>query len=192
MNLPFLDHLDEHRRVFQALHTLDGAVQDATARCVAALRGGGRILACGNGGSAAQAEHFAAELVGRFMQEREALAALALTGPASALTSLANDYGFDEVFARQLRGLARAGDCLVLFSTSGQSPNVLRAAQAARALGVATVGLLGKGGGALAGLCDVAVVVPSDSTPRIQEAHLLLGHCICAGVEQALAGGMHA
>lgn len=121
MSLSFLDHLEEHRRVFKTLHVLDGAVQQATARCVAALRGGGRVLACGNGGSVAQAEHFAAELVGRFLLVREALAALVLTGPAAALTSLANDYGFAEVFARQVRGLARAGDCLVLFSTSGQS-----------------------------------------------------------------------
>lgn len=151
-----------------------------------ALRGGGTLLFAGNGGSAADAQHLAAEYVVRFQSSRPALRAIALTTDTSLLTACANDMGFDEVFARQVEALARPGDVLVLHSTSGESPNVLRAAQAAKARGVTVVAFLGKGGGALRELADLTLVVPSDDTARIQEIHLALEHLICEVVEERL------
>jgi phosphoheptose isomerase len=155
---------------------------------VAALRRGGRVLLFGNGGSAADAQHIAAELVGRFQMERLALPALALTTDTSALTAISNDYGFDEVFARQVEGLGRAGDVAVGISTSGHSPNVLRGLDVARAQGLATIGLTGRDGGELARIADVAIVAPSDQTAFIQECHIALGHVLCGAVEAALFG----
>jgi phosphoheptose isomerase len=155
---------------------------------VAALRRGGRVLLFGNGGSAADAQHLAAELVGRFERERAALPALALTTDTSALTAIGNDYGFDEVFARQVEALGRPGDVAVGLSTSGSSPNVLRGLEAARARGLATIGLTGRDGGALARLADVVIVAPSDVTAFIQECHIALGHALCGAVEAALFG----
>jgi D-sedoheptulose 7-phosphate isomerase len=151
-----------------------------------ALRSGGKLMFCGNGGSAADSQHLASEFTGRFVDDRRPLAALALSTDSSALTCIANDYAFDQVFERQLRGLGRQGDVLVAISTSGRSGNVLRAVQAARETGIAVVGLLGRDGGTLKELCDVALVVPSDTTARIQEAHIFIGHTLCAMVEQAL------
>lgn len=144
------------------------------------LRQGGKVMFCGNGGSAADSQHLAAELTGRFMVERPPMSAIALTTDTSALTCIGNDYGFDEVFARQVRALGRAGDCLVAISTSGNSPNILRSAEAARELGVTVIGLLGRDGGALARLCDEAVIVSAASTARIQEAHIFIGHTWCS------------
>jgi len=155
-------------------------------RYESALRGGGTLLFAGNGGSAADAQHLAAEYVVRFQSSRPALRAIALTTDTSILTASANDMGFDEVFARQVEALGRPGDVLVLHSTSGESPNVLRAAQTAKARGIAVVAFLGKGGGALRELADVALVVPSDDTARIQEIHLALEHLICELVEERL------
>lgn len=150
------------------------------------LRGGGALLFAGNGGSAADAQHIAAEYVVRFQTNRPALRAIALTTDTSLLTAAANDMGFDEVFARQVEALGRPGDVLVLHSTSGESPNVVRAAQAAKARGIAVVAFLGKGGGAVRELADLALVVPSDDTARIQEIHLALEHLICELVEERL------
>ncbi len=144
---------------------------------------------CGNGGSAADAQHLAAEFVNRFQRDRRALAALALTTDTSVLTSIGNDSGFDRIFSRQVEALARRGDLLVAISTSGDSPNVLRAVETARALGVMTVGLCGGAGGALATAADEAFVVPSEATPRIQETHITVGHAWCALAEDLLAGG---
>ena len=152
-----------------------------------ALRAGGTLFFAGNGGSAADAQHLATEYVVRYQTSRPALRALALTTDTSLLTACANDMGFDEVFARQLDALARPGDVLSLHSTSGESPNVIRAAQAARARGVTVIALLGKSGGHLAELADVALVVPSDDTARIQELHLAIEHVVCEMVEQRLA-----
>jgi len=152
------------------------------------LRRGGKILFCGNGGSAADAQHLAAEFVNRFQRDRRALAALALTTDTSVLTSIGNDSGFDRIFSRQVEALARRGDLLVAISTSGNSPNVLRAVEAARDLGVETVGLCGGSGGALAAAADEAFVVPSEATPRIQETHMAVGHAWCALTEDLLAG----
>jgi D-sedoheptulose 7-phosphate isomerase len=157
----------------------------------AALRAGGKILACGNGGSAADAQHFAAELVNRFERERAPLAGLALTTDSSALTSIANDYSYEQVFAKQLRALGRKGDVLLAISTSGNSGSVVAAMQAARELGVAVVALTGRGGGKMAEHLapgDVHVCVPHARTMRIQEVHLLVLHCLCDGIDTQLFG----
>jgi len=157
----------------------------------ASLKAGGKILACGNGGSAADAQHFAAELVNRFERERPPLAGLALTTDSSGLTSIANDYGYELVFEKQLRALGRRGDVLLAISTSGNSASVLAAMRAARELGVATVALTGNGGGRMAALLgegDVHVCVPHQRTMRIQEVHLLALHCLCDGIDAALFG----
>lgn len=172
--------------LFSRMHALQPAVERIAARLAASLQSGGKVMLCGNGGSAADSQHIAAELSGRFVDDRRPLAGLALSTDSSALTCIGNDYGFDAVFERQVRGLGRAGDSLVLISTSGKSPNLLRAAEAARALGITTLGLLGRDGGPLLALCDDAVIVPSDITARIQEAHIFIGHCWCALIEQAL------
>jgi len=153
-----------------------------------ALRGGGTLFFAGNGGSAADAQHLATEYVVRYQTTRPALRAMALTTDTSLLTACANDLGFDEVFARQVEALAEPGDLLVLHSTSGESPNVIRAAQAAKARGVTVVAFLGKGGGQLAELADVALVIPADDTARIQELHLAIEHVICDLVEDRLRG----
>lgn len=156
-------------------------------RFTQALRAGGTLFFAGNGGSAADAQHLATEYVVRFRRERPALRAVALTTDSSLLTAAANDLGFERVFARQVEALVRAGDVLVLHSTSGESPNLIAAAEAARARGAQVVALLGRGGGRLRGLVSEAVVVPSDDTARIQELHLALQHLIVDLVEEALS-----
>jgi D-sedoheptulose 7-phosphate isomerase len=182
----FNQHLFEHQSLFERLGQLRPMV-DRAADCIARrLALGGKLLLCGNGGSAADCQHLAAEFVGRFVRDRRPLAAIALTTDSSALTCIGNDYGFDQVFARQVEGIGRAGDVLIGISTSGASPNVLLALQAARRMGVRTIGLLGRDGGACAAECDVPLIVPSDITARIQEAHIFLGHLLCAEVEQRL------
>lgn len=160
---------------------------EAVAREMAkVLRSGGKLLFLGNGGSAADAQHLAAEFVNRFLVERKALAALALTTDTSVLTSIGNDRGMEQLFSRQIEALARPGDLVVAISTSGNSPNVLRAVETARRLGCGTIGLTGGSGGALAKVVDDAFVVPSHETPRIQETHIILGHALCALVEDLL------
>ena len=160
----------------------------AVARQMAdSLRRGGKLLFFGNGGSAADSQHLAAEFVNRFLRQRGALAAVALTTDTSALTSISNDLGFDQIFARQVEALGRPGDVVVAISTSGGSPNVLRAVEMARRLGCLTVALTGGSGGALAAAADETFVVPSPETPRIQETHITLGHALCALVEDLLA-----
>jgi D-sedoheptulose 7-phosphate isomerase len=155
------------------------------------LRAGGKVLACGNGGSAADAQHFAAELINRFEIERPPLAAIALTTDTSNLTSIANDYAYVQVFSKQLRALGRPGDALLALSTSGNSANVIEAMQAARELGVRVIALTGNGGGKMAGLMgadDVHICVPHKNTARIQEVHLLVLHCLCDAIDQQLFG----
>ena len=156
-----------------------------------ALSNGAKILACGNGGSAADAQHFAAELVGRFERERPELAAVALSTDSSILTAVGNDYGFDQVFARQVRALGQPGDVLLAISTSGSSANVIEAVRAAQERDMLIVALSGKGGGKLSALLsdvDVHLCVPHERTARIQEVHLLMLHCICDGVDWTLMG----
>jgi D-sedoheptulose 7-phosphate isomerase len=164
------------------------AIAHAAAVVVDSLRDGGKVLLFGNGGSAADAQHIAAELVGRFAIDRRPLPALALTVDTSALTAIANDYGYDHVFERQVRALGRAGDCAIAITTSGRSPNVLRGARAAKELGMKVVGLTGSAAGDLAAMCDAAVAVPTRETSRIQELHIAVGHAICAIVEAELCG----
>jgi D-sedoheptulose 7-phosphate isomerase len=155
---------------------------------IAALRGGHKILIAGNGGSAADAQHMAAEIVGRYKQDRPAYAAIALTTDTSALTAISNDYGFEWVFARQVEGLGRRGDVLLVLSTSGRSQSILKALRTARELGLATIGFTGSQGEAMGALCDDLLVAPSDDTPIIQQIHLAIGHAICEEIEQAMMG----
>jgi D-sedoheptulose 7-phosphate isomerase len=153
------------------------------------LQSGGKILACGNGGSAADAQHFAAELVGRFERERRELAAIALTTDSSILTAIANDYHYDEIFSKQVRGLGKKGDILLAISTSGNSKNVVIAIEAAKKIGMHVIALTGNGGGKIAGLLegsDIHLCAPSNRTARIQETHLVLLHGLCDGVDHLL------
>lgn len=170
-------------QVLAADEALAAQVEDAVAACVAALRNGGKMLFCGNGGSAADAQHWAGELVSRFYYDRPGLAAIALTTDTSILTAIGNDYGYDYTFARQVEALGREGDVLVAISTSGNSPNILRAADAARARGMQVIGFTGRAGGKLAPLADLCFRMPSDETPRIQEGHEFVGHLLCALIE---------
>ena len=181
--------LEEHRQVVEKMAALEGEIASAGELCANALLQGQRIYLCGNGGSAADAQHIAAELIGRFVNDRRALPAIALTTDTSALTAIGNDYGYDEVFSRQVEGLCQEGDVLIAISTSGNSDNVLKAVDAAHRAGASVIGLSGKSGGALDSKCDVSLVVPSDVTARIQEMHIVIGHLICALVEQHLGLG---
>lgn len=173
----------EGMRRLQADAALHAELVRAVELCVASLRGGGKILFAGNGGSAADAQHWAGELVSRFYYDRPGLAAVALTTDSSILTAIGNDYGYDYTFARQVEALGREGDVFVAISTSGNSPNIVRAAEAARARGVRTIGFTGQGGGKLQALCDVCFRMPSTETPRIQEGHEFVGHLLCALIE---------
>jgi len=163
------------------------AIAEYARRAAETLQAGGKLLFCGNGGSAADAQHLAAEYVVRFSRNRRALPALALTTDTSVLTACANDLGYEEVFARQIQALAEPRDLLVLHSTSGTSPNLVRAAEAARASGISIVGALASGGGQLREQVDVAVVVPTTRASRAQEIHLAIGHIVCGRVEDTMA-----
>ena len=166
--------------------TLHAALQAAAEACIISLRQGGKLLFAGNGGSAADAQHMAGEFVSRFEFDRPGLAAVALTTDTSTLTAIGNDYGFERLFARQVQALGRAGDVLVVYSTSGRSPNILRALETARTQSVVTVGLTGNRGGPMNELCTHLLAVPSPDTPKIQEGHLVLGHILCGLVERAM------
>ena len=171
----------------RAAETLAPTIAAAAGMLAQCLRAGGKVLCCGNGGSAADSQHFASELVNRFEMERPGLAAVALTTDTSTLTSIANDYAYAEVFARQVRALGAKGDVLLAISTSGTSPNVLRACEAARRRQLSVVGLLGRGGGAARALCDVAIVVPRATTSdRIQEVHIKVIHAVIEAVERRI------
>jgi len=181
---PIADTLAAHADVIRRLETLRPELLSFAERVSASLAAGGRVYWMGNGGSAADSQHLAAELVGRFEQDRPGLASVALTTDSSILTSVSNDYGFEQVFARQVQALCRDGDVLVGLSTSGNSPNVLAAMQRAGALGVYRVGLTGGDGGRLRGHCELCLCVPAANTARIQEAHIVLGHILCDLVER--------
>jgi D-sedoheptulose 7-phosphate isomerase len=185
----FSSALQSHRLAFASLSALSAHVSTAAERAADAIARGGKIMFCGNGGSAGDAQHLAAELVGRLVRDRRALPGLALSTDSSALTCIANDFGYDEVFARQVEGLGRSDDVLIAISTSGNSPNVLRAAEMAKRLNIFCVGLLGHDGGKLKDRVDLPIVVASDETARIQEAHIFLGHVMCAQIEQRLGIG---
>lgn len=179
----FADHLHTIELVRE---TLDASIQSIGGQLARSLSSGGTLFWCGNGGSAADSQHLAAELIGRFKKNRRALRSVALTTDTSVLTCVANDYSYDDVFARQVEALGRSGDILVGISTSGNSENVLRAIRTAKEMGLTTIAFLGKDGGAARGLADQALVIPSDSTARIQEAHILIGHILCDLIEQEL------
>ncbi len=181
------DILHETLRLKEQLlidHSLIPKIEQSVAQLASCFRQGGKVLLCGNGGSAADAQHLAAELSGRFYFDRPPLDAEALHVNSSHLTAVANDYSFDEVFARLVRGRGRKGDILLAFSTSGNSPNIISAITAAQQAGMRIIGFTGNSGGRMKDLCDVLFRAPSSDTPRIQEIHILLGHIICQGVEE--------
>lgn len=176
---------------YQSAEILGAPIAAAVLALLTCVTSGGKVLACGNGGSAADAQHFAAEFVGRFERERLELGAIALTTDSSILTAVANDYGFDAIFARQVRALGAPGDVLLAISTSGNSPNVLQAIEAAHAREMVVVGLSGRGGGKMAQLLrdtDIHICVPHERTARIQEVHILTLHCLCDAVDALLLG----
>ncbi len=176
--------IEVHSRLLEACLPALSAAAEAL---IAAYRGGHKAIFFGNGGSAADAQHLAAEFVGRYLLERPPLPALALHANTSSVTAIANDYGYDQVFARQLQALAAPGDVAVGISTSGNSRSVLEALAVARKMGVATIGLTGASGGRMREMVDVLIAAPSSETPRIQECHILVGHALCDAVERALA-----
>jgi D-sedoheptulose 7-phosphate isomerase len=163
-------------------------MEDAALACIHCLRQGGKILLAGNGGSAADAQHIAGELVSRFAFDRPGLSAVALTTDTSILTAIGNDYGYERLFERQVQTLGREGDVFIGYSTSGKSPNILRALEEARGKGITTIGFTGNRGGPMQVLCDHLLEVPSGDTPKIQEGHLVLGHILCGLIENALFG----
>ena len=180
-------HVKEHLELIGSIPELHaGQISVAATKIAQSLSNLGTLFWCGNGGSAADSQHLAAELVGRFKKDRKALRSIALTTDTSVLTCIANDYSYEDVFSRQIEALARDGDVLVAISTSGSSENVLQALKAAKKIGVKTIAILGKDGGQAKALADLAIVISSDSTARIQEAHILIGHILCDLIEQEL------
>lgn len=183
----YASHFAEHARLLAAAEAAcAGPLEILAQRCVSALNSGGKILFFGNGGSAADAQHLATELSIRFVADRRALAGLALTTDSSALTACGNDYGFEALFSRQIEALGRAGDVAIGFSTSGNSPNIIRALETARRLGMTAAAFSGKTGGKLKEIADPMLCVPSATTARIQEIHIILGHILCAEIEDRL------
>jgi D-sedoheptulose 7-phosphate isomerase len=183
--------IDEARRTMTAIHTdqsLIAALEGAARACVACLIRGGKLLFAGNGGSAADAQHMAGELVSRFAFDRPGLAAVALTTDTSIMTAIGNDYGYEQLFARQIQAIGNAGDAFIAYSTSGKSLNIVRALEEARARKLICIGFTGNRQGPMVPLCDYCLEVPSSGTPRIQEGHLLLGHLLCGLVEQTIFG----
>jgi D-sedoheptulose 7-phosphate isomerase len=179
-----IEHIEQHLGVVQDLRAVSPDIDQAFELIQASLKAGGKLLICGNGGSASDAQHFAAELVGRFETTRPGLAALCLNTDTSNLTAIANDFGYEQVFSRQVEAIGKPADCLVALSTSGNSVNVLKAVASAKSMGMTTLGLLGNQGGKLRQACQHAIVVPSDNTARIQECHILIIHILCAMVDQ--------
>ncbi len=184
--IPTTDYLRTVVANFTALQPFAPQIDAAAELCVAALQAGGKVIFCGNGGSAADSQHLAAELMGRFLIDRTPLPALALTVDTSALTAIGNDYGYDEVFARQLRGIGRAGDVIVGLSTSGSSRNVVRAFEVAGELGITRIALTGEKEGPMSAMAEAALRVPSRQTNHIQEMHIAIGHILCGIVESRL------
>jgi len=177
-----------HLETIQAvMGTMEADLEKASALAVEVLKRGNKVLLCGNGGSAADAQHIAAELTGRYKTERRGLPGIALTTDTSALTAIGNDYGYNRVFDRQVEALANKGDLVIGISTSGNSANIISALTLAKELGCSTIGFSGRDGGAMNEVCDVNLVVPSDDTPRIQEMHILFGHTICQIIDDELS-----
>ncbi len=177
---------DELKDVVDKTEKLNEKIQGAAKRIINCYNTGSKLLACGNGGSATQAEHLVAELVGRYLKDRAPLEAVSLCSNTASLTAISNDYGYDEVFARQVDALGKKGDVLVLLSTSGNSENMLKAIDAAKKNNLTTISILGKNGGKMKGKCDIEIIVPSEITPRIQEMHLFIIHELCEAIEGSL------
>ena len=184
--MPFSAIIEDHLQVIHQLANQQENILEFASLCRTAITKGNKIFFMGNGGSASDAQHLAAEFVGRFEKERIGLPAIALTTDTSILTAVGNDYGFGQVFSRQIAALARSGDVVVGISTSGNSVNVVQAIAAAKEIGAVTVGLTGESGGQLDEVCDLCIKVPSRSTARIQEAHILIGHIVCALVDEVV------
>jgi D-sedoheptulose 7-phosphate isomerase len=179
---------EAHRQTIETtIEMLIPAIEQASHMLIDTLKHGNKILLCGNGGSASDAQHIAAELTGRYKSERRGLPGIALTTDSSALTAISNDYGYDRVFDRQVEALAQKGDLIIGITTSGNSQNVLNALTTGKALGCRTLGLSGKDGGKMNKVCDLNIVVPSNDTPRIQEMHILIGHTLCQAVDNELS-----
>lgn len=187
MSIDIRTSLFSHIKVIESLEPLIPTIQKIAESMVACIRNGGRVYWAGNGGSAADCQHLAAELVGRFERERKALPSIALTTDTSVLTSIGNDYGYDRVFSRQVEALCTPNDVLVGISTSGNSVNILAAVRACKQTGTKSIGFAGRDGGSLATEADTCLIIPSENTARIQEAHILVGHIICDWIESALA-----
>jgi D-sedoheptulose 7-phosphate isomerase len=187
----FISELEEHQATIVRLADCSGAIEAAAELLINTLKQNGKILLCGNGGSAADCQHIAAELVVRFEKNRKALAAIALTTDSSILTAHSNDFGFESVYSRQIEAIANEKDCLIAISTSGTSKNILIAVEAAKLKNMAVIGLTGRDGGELSRQVTHSVIVPSDVTARIQEAHILIGHWWCGAIEEALSAGIY-
>jgi D-sedoheptulose 7-phosphate isomerase len=185
----FISDLEQHQLVIKQLADCSDVIETAGELLIKTLKQGGKLLLCGNGGSAADCQHIAAEFVVRYEKKRQALAAIALTTDSSILTAHANDFDFETVFSRQVEAIANEKDCLIAISTSGNSRNILKAVQAAKLKGMTVIALTGCEGGDLSRLATVSVIVPSTVTARIQEAHILIGHWWCGAVEEALSAG---
>ena len=178
------NEIQAHKETMERVaETLPPEIEAACKLAVDTINAGNKILLCGNGGSAADSQHIAAELIGRFKKERRGLAAIALTTDTSALTAIANDYAYEDIFSRQIEGLAKSGDMIIGISTTGNSANVVSAFKRGRKLGCKTIGLSGKDGGKFTGECDLNIIVPSDTTARVQEVHILIGHMICQAID---------
>jgi D-sedoheptulose 7-phosphate isomerase len=185
MNLIIEEEFKNHIKISQrSMENLGFDIENAARICIEALKNNGKILIFGNGGSAADSQHIAAELVGRYKNDRRGLAAIALSTDTSAITSISNDFGYENVFKRQVQALANSGDVVMGISTGGTSKNVISAIELANDIGCNIIGLSGKDGGAMNNICDVNIVVPSEDTPRIQEMHIFIGHILCNLIEQ--------
>tara|TARA_B100000575_G_C23099912_1_gene634572 strand:- start:174 stop:740 length:567 start_codon:yes stop_codon:yes gene_type:complete len=182
----FIENLNESLRNLDELKQLQNTIEDAAEMVINALRGGNKIIFCGNGGSAADSQHLAAELMGRYLKDRNPLPAISLTVDTSALTAIGNDYGYDHTFSRQLRGIGSKGDILYATSTSGNSRNILEAMKVAKDLGIKTIGVTGSEGRKITEYSDLLINVPSNKTNKIQEMHIIVGHYICGKVEKSI------
>ena len=179
----FKNNIQESINNLESLKKLEDVINEVANVMLKAIESGNKVIFCGNGGSAADSQHLSAELMGRYMKDRNPMPAISLTVDTSALTAIGNDYGFDEVFSRQLEGIGNSGDVLYATSTSGNSTNILKAIDVSKKKGITTIGIVGSNGGAMANLCDYSINVPSDRTNKIQEMHILIGHYICGFIE---------
>lgn len=182
----FSKQLDQNISVFSNLKTIEESVVSASGLINNAIKSGGKLMLCGNGGSAADSQHIAAELVGRFIKDRRPLPAIALSTDTSAITCISNDYGYEYIFSRQVESLGNEADVLLAISTSGNSNNIVEAIKTAKQKKLKVIGLLGKDGGVIKEMCDIPIIVPSDVTARIQEVHIFLGHFFCFMLEKSL------